>query len=658
MNGIKELKVKEWLLKHAYYIIIGVFCLKFVLLFWSAHPFDFNAFVQTINRHAVYGWNVFEYWNKGNFLILLWYPLYAVYLVFLQITHLPVDQIWLLHFVFKYPFFIMDIICALLIFGLSLKLTLSQESAKIASLLWVFNPIIFYVYGIHGHYELLVAFSLLLTFFSLAYDLPILFGFAFAIAFSTKYFIIVLAPLFLIYLIVQKKYSFIFKGAVTGILTLVLSYIHFFFEPELLQQTLHSILILSQAWVTTGNPTITIPDMNIFSVAHIFIGQGPITNTGSPVWFWLANQSFIFISLFCIFIYIRTIYRSVRAQFQYSLMSLFEDSFLLLAGFVILLTNFQWHYVIWFLPFFIIIATTNEFMLSLFSVITTAGFFLFFKNEYGPRTFFIDLVKDPHFSTISSMSPDLLHLLPFFIIISFTGAVIYLVTHQNKKTSQKSKPAFMVIAYISLIIWIVISYSYGQIIYQYIREPQKQTVMVDQLVQRGEVGRVYESSLVTGSQTEFAFEHAVTDKALIVEGVLPYLERGDTTTFSSNITFPNAPELVTKDGPAFLYNDCYISLATMRPIKNIIDGTISLGIPVPLTCLKYTNTFTILTPEKWYSPALIHPQLYIVSNPTKDLFGKNQATLIYILSFIGIFFFIGGAFVFRKCLEALKEEYE
>jgi hypothetical protein len=45
-------------------IILIVLILKLFLLPFSAHPFDFRAFANQLQRHFLYGWNLFEYWNK------------------------------------------------------------------------------------------------------------------------------------------------------------------------------------------------------------------------------------------------------------------------------------------------------------------------------------------------------------------------------------------------------------------------------------------------------------------------------------------------------------------------------------------------------------------------------------------------------------------
>ncbi|NCC71193.1 hypothetical protein EOM09_06435 [bacterium] len=95
----------------------GITLLKFLLLPWSAHPFDFWSFVNTVERSIFYNWGLFEYWNKGNFLVLIWNSLYLIYLqISNNFSFFFDNNLLLLHFLFKLPFLFIDIVSCYLIF--------------------------------------------------------------------------------------------------------------------------------------------------------------------------------------------------------------------------------------------------------------------------------------------------------------------------------------------------------------------------------------------------------------------------------------------------------------------------------------------------------------------------------------------------------------
>jgi len=144
--------------------------------------------------------------------MFLWYPMYSLYLKSIEFFSFQVDNLLLLHFFFKLPFLFLDLLCGFFIFTIILKLTADRNKAKIGFLFWWLNPIIYYVYGIHGHYELLVPFSIILLISGLLDRNSIVIAIALVIGFTTKYFLIILIPFVVIYMLSNKQHK-ILKNA-------------------------------------------------------------------------------------------------------------------------------------------------------------------------------------------------------------------------------------------------------------------------------------------------------------------------------------------------------------------------------------------------------------------------------------------------------------
>ena len=238
--------------------------IKVGLLFWSAHPYDFWTFVTSIQKNTLYGWNIFEGWNKGNILFLLWYPSYSLYLIIVEFFNLPIDNIPLLHFFFKAPFLFIDVVCGFLLY----KIVSTQHNSgrgRLAFIIWFINPIVFYVYGVHGHYELLVSLAILLMLYGVLRNNFWLISLGTIIGFSTKYITIILFPFIILYLLSLKKYKTALWTALCSALGIALSYTHFIFTPELAKQTAHSIVSLVGANAPTGIKVLNLSPLNIFS---------------------------------------------------------------------------------------------------------------------------------------------------------------------------------------------------------------------------------------------------------------------------------------------------------------------------------------------------------------------------------------------------------
>lgn len=633
----------NWLSQHFVFVVASIFILKLGLLFWSAHPFDFSAFAGVMERHAVVGWNIFEYWNKGGFLIVMWYPFYALYLVILEIARMMPDQLLLLHFFMKFPFWIIDLLSFVLIVKLAGAFTRSQIRARWAGLLWVISPLVFGVYGIHGHYELLVGFAILWMFVALAWNMPVLFGLAFAIAFSTKYFIVIVAPLFFFFLLFRKEYRFMLVAGISAAIGIVASYIQFFFAPELISQTIGSINNLSQAYVASPDSVVTTGALNIFSAVRFFLEQGVITNTGSPGWFAVASNSFIYGGLFALFVYLRQVYFLYIRRDGYTILNLFTDTFLVLAGFVIVLTNFQWHYMMWFIPFFVILAVIDRFYTVLLGGVTLIGFLLFFRNEFGPRTFFLDIADSLKLLTVSSMDMSLKYVLVVGSITFFVLSIIFILTRHKKTHNSPDEKAFGYVVLVSCIAWILIVGTFGQAIVHYVAEKKHQTVLA---FRRPDSPRaVIQGTFLshTGSlDREKIFDTTATSDAKILEGIDRYLSKEDRDKFDAYVVFPGT-DPIPNEGE-FVFNKlCPLNFRDQQVVRSFLnrDQSNYVGVEVPIQCVGRENA-VMFDMSVYLAGGVPHPRLIVVRDPDPVLYKAEYRTFMHIVGSIGFAGTIGG----------------
>lgn len=393
--------MKDFLEKHYKKIIVWAFLLKLTLLPWTAHPFDFWAFVNQIQRAYLYDWNIFEFWNKWNFLLFIWYGLYHIYDIILFVFPYDFIKLPLLHFIFKLPSFFLDIISTFLIFNIFQKYFKDNQKAIYASLFWALNPIIFYVYGVHWHYELFTAFGILLIIYWLYFEKYFLLWAWLALSFSIKYFVIIFIPFFLLYLFINNK-KWIIKFLSTFIVLVLLSFIQLIIYPEIFYQNIQSILFLSNIntplWITE----IKIPPINFFgSLWFIFSGWNIQTDLSNPLLYMLDIKGNYFSLIGLILVFTYRFFNVIKIHI-YSINKVVADFFSSLLLFLIFLPNFQPHYIIWLIPFFTIFFFNKIYLKIFISIIILVGFIFSMRSEYGVWTFFMDIYWNSSISWLNN----------------------------------------------------------------------------------------------------------------------------------------------------------------------------------------------------------------------------------------------------------------
>jgi hypothetical protein len=373
-------------------LILVLTLAKLALLIFSAHPFDFWAFVNTVERYFVFGWNPFELWNKGVFLVAYWQGAYALYAVVLELLNLAPQALPLLYGLFKLPYVLIDLGIAYLILMVVRDMTQNLRLARGMSLLWLMLPLPYMVYGLHGHYEILVPFALMLMLRGMQSRSWYMLAAGLVLGFTTKYFVIALAPFLLLYLIADRQGKGIVKTIGIAAVFLVLSYPQFFFDSSLISQTLRSIFDLGGSGGVSALTERVLSPLNLVSALNFFVDPSvPIVSTQQPAFFSLAGKGVLLAALiFVLHLSIRVITMLRSRQKTYDLQLLVTDMLVFLCYFLPLLTNFQAHYVLWVLPLAMVLAASVPRLWPAITLLVAVSGLLLYRNELGPQTYFLD----------------------------------------------------------------------------------------------------------------------------------------------------------------------------------------------------------------------------------------------------------------------------
>lgn len=624
--------IKRYLNRYNYFIIFLFFLFfKLLLLFWSAHPFDFWAFVNTIERGTIYDWNIHDSWNKGNFLLYLFYIMYLTYLFFINLFSLYNYDILLLHFFYKLPFLFFDIIIAFMIYGIINKATSNIYYSKIGFFMWFFNPIVFYVYGIHGHYEILVPFALVLLIYGLINNKLFLLSLGFIIGFSTKYFFIIFYPFLFLYFYRNKKIRTFLMFNIYSFIGIIISFLHFIFFPKYLLQSINSILNLSGA--SNLNSIIVenkIPALNFFSAFYNLFFEGYITNINDPNLYYIANLGIIIILFFLGTHFLIRFFLIIKKKEEYTINLLTLDITLIISYFVIFLTNFQKHYFIWFIPLLLLLIFfyRNKFLIFLFTSFTIIGFLLQFKGELGFRTFFLDLISRPIISfEISNLI--ILRDSSMIIFLIFLLIIFLINIFNSNKIKENMKLFDFNLYFIScFILFILISIVFIQVIFFYFSETNHNNKLAY-------LGNLYHNGIIFSNyDVESQNNNIIKFKNYNYRNSLVLYEIVNLNEFQKN--YFKASILIKNYKFINEINNSYFNNCLINSYSNTLDMNSKKSYPsfnINLDCIKSDENIIQLE-NKSININKNDIQLYIYNIPSDKFINMDKYKYLGLISFI------------------------
>lgn len=617
LNQVFSSKVK--------FIVISSFFVKLFFLLWSSHPYDFYSFVNTIQRSILYDWNVFESWNKGNLLIVLWYPLYSLYLFLANLF--STNNLLLLHGLFKFPFLVLDYVSAFILFDIIKSVSKDDKKAVKGMLFWILNPLVFYVYGIHGHYELLVPFSLGLIIWGIAKKRALVSALGLAVAFSTKYFVVIIIPFLLLFYLTNNRKLEAKKVFGFFVMILAILFVHLLIYPQFIQQTITSVVHLSQANAPAYLEEIKVQPLNLFSALTILIGDKPLTNLSNPWFYWVANWGVLIsgaaiLSLF--FVRLKQVIFNYKVYYFSVLISDITVSLLLFALF---LANFQAHYLCWFLPLLILLIFLNDkksILLYSLIIYTVMGFIYLFRGEYGTKTFFMDILINPSLNFLqskTSLGGYYGAAILSFVLLVTAGLILF--SNTIKKTNSADSALYFVAV---ALLWMMLSFQFSSAIVQYL---EAQNAPVELAFARDPNNKVFLfGSYPLESIHEDTFYFSDTDEKNRL--IIPELVKMSSSNFSNYRTVISSDKpLIGSKG----INDCGSLVEISKEPFVIQSGRYYYG--VDLNCLKSSRNY--LKAQSATNISSINVRLEII---------RPDSTIPKSISFrLGLFALLGAVYI-------------
>lgn len=391
LKGIKNNISKIYLHDKLFYgSVVFIILVKLWMMLFPNHPFDFWSFITRTQRYFLYDISIFEQDNKGIIISTLYLFTYFLYelsksLISLIETH----NLIFLNLISKLPFLLFEIITGIIVYKTALYFKLTKDNAKKIFILYFINPINFYIYGIHGHYETLVPFTLSLFIYlhiTKRYNISAIF---LAIAFSIKYIPIIYIPIAIFYIIVNSPKKWLYKSIqflVSFSLSSFILFYNIFFTSDGYKTIQNAVNLSSASGASTvGEAIYTINPLNwISSFTYIFNNEY-ITNLSNPILFNIVNKG-IYISLILIFTLILfRIIVIIRGKI-YTSQEFINDILILTITLFINLSNFQGHYISWIVTLiYLNISFFSHIRSNLYLLFISATFYLY-ASENGIST--------------------------------------------------------------------------------------------------------------------------------------------------------------------------------------------------------------------------------------------------------------------------------
>ncbi len=290
-------------------------------------------------------------------------------------------------------------------------------------------PLIFYIYWIHWHYELLVVFSILLLIYWLKIRNIFLMSLGFAIWFVTKYFTVIFTPFILLYIYkefwIKKSIFFI----VYTLIFVILSFLHLVVDRDLLVQTFWSILQLSAPNSPDGISIIQLKSINFLSALNYLLwGNTPINNIANSILFYIWSNWIMVSAILITLLVFRDIYSIFKLKNPYHFNDVIKSMFLSVLLLLLFLWNFQTHYIWWLVPFLLIFIFRGRIFLHILLILSLVWFIYAFRWEVGIRTYFMDLFWENYIHGLNSINYLSIYLEWSIIILTVLLLIVVLFT--------------------------------------------------------------------------------------------------------------------------------------------------------------------------------------------------------------------------------------
>jgi len=313
--------------------------------------------------------------------------------------------------------------------------------------------------------------------------------------------------------------------------------------------------------------------------------------------------------------------------------------FLTLIYFLIFSTNFQTHYLSWIIPFFIIFILAYSYFSildNIFIALNVIGFNYAFRNEFGPKTFFLDILEHFNPSALSSKLDVIFYREGALIILLLVVTLIVLALIKNNTTSSKANKIYISFYFLFMLtLWLILIIPYIQSIglYNSQQEHNNELAFRRGIIHRGILFAEY--GPLKNESNKLIFENIDNSNSLIVFE-LPKLSSEEKRNFDAYLLIKeNVDNSVINNYSANLrFNGCDMGKFYDK-IFNQYDQKYFKGFMINVSCIKPQGNYILLNEinSKNFS-------LYIENKKVEYPYIDSKKNFINILSIIGIIYIL------------------
>lgn len=339
-------------------LCVYLVCLKISLLPLTSFPYDFATYVYQIRQYFDFGIHPLFFWNKGVFLHAIFFGNYIVYELVINLLNQQ-ENILLLHIFYKTPLLIFDLLIGFVIWKSSLFFTQDKYIRYGLLLLWLSNPMVFWATEIEGKYAIIASFFSVLSYYLFCINRRYLAVISLAISASIYYYAIVLFPIYLLFHISENRSRLIsltsIKYTSAFFVTLFVLFMPFFIWLNYLPPLISSLVYHAKPDAPIEITEINIPDYSFLNIPFYGANGYLPTNISSPLYFEVASK-ITFLGLILIVLFqVYLLFKIRSKKISYSSQIFLKYNIITLLIFAIFIGKFQAHYLIWLLPFIVLI---------------------------------------------------------------------------------------------------------------------------------------------------------------------------------------------------------------------------------------------------------------------------------------------------------------
>lgn len=611
---------------------IFIVSLKILILPFASFPFDFATYVYQGRQFFEYNLSPIFFWNKGSFLLLIFYADYGLYTTVLSILQFTKDNMLLVQFVFKFAFLLFDLILAFYIQKIISLYTKNTRLAAMGFILWLANPLAFWIIEIQGQYAIIASCFVIVSLYYALAKKKYLSLISLAIASSVYYYSILFAPLFFLFFsthIHKNKIIEIVKNGLLFSFFLLILFAPFLIEHQYFTSLISSLVHHAKPDASGFQDEVFIPYYSLFNLPYYLIYHIRPSNLISPEYFSIVSSlstlaGLIFASFYLLRRYILVLFY----QKLYNQLTFLQDIAAVLLIFLLLVGKFQTHYLLWLIPVLIIYAIVKQqgrlilwiTILSILPILNTIG-----VQDLG--IYFLDAIRWGGLNlwlAHSEMTLSINGFLGMFILIYLLFVIIL-----NNKYSPSLKPYETILMLLTTTTFFIIMFGFviaAYATYPYFKPGTK-------LASDGNV-HAFPLTVIPRTSTTF-FDRS--------ENTYDIVGKSDVKQVQTNIIddpyvlpFYTATIIVSLpyghyEARTVTLNDCKQNRYEVKQNETFRQNMYIFVFPG--TCLDYQKSLVTSTLVGTTTPARITAALTHVQVP-EPLYSHDKKILLYILAFI------------------------